>query len=480
MVHGKKPRPCKIWEGFFHSSISIKDRSGMLKSLDYAFIAYLGSQGRQNGDSYIHNNNLFVVIDGVGGDYLGGIAEQQANKIITEAFFNHLSGNDSPSEAIIFSLKEANKAILEERMKIGEKMAASVSIIYFQGKIMYFSHLGDSRIYSFQDGELSQLTRDHTLREEDPFAEKRFNDPRALQALTQGLGIHEKLNIKVKKYPVDKRGFILMTTEGLTERVSNLEIQWLFEKVKNPKKICKSLIDLTKRKGGDGNLTVGVVRYGLLAKWFRNVLITYSAFFLIILIFAWGYFLKYDKDEIPEEVDVTPEITDVKNVSKDIIKSEQREEVSPPPVKVKTIREPIIVEDIVEDSIETEESQAVSSADLYDRIYKFVSEWKSAWENTAGKNRKMEKYISFYSKDFESGNFDRNSWELDKSRKNRRKQWIKIEISDIKISGPNESNHIEVRFRQDYRSSNYSGISEKSITLKQEGDGWKIISERSY
>ena len=65
----------------------------MFKSLDYAFIAYLGSQGRQNGDSYIHNNNLFVVIDGVGGDYLGG------GGVVFELF--HHAGRPAGSKAVL-------------------------------------------------------------------------------------------------------------------------------------------------------------------------------------------------------------------------------------------------------------------------------------------------------------------------------------------------------------------------------------------
>ncbi len=452
----------------------------MFRSLDCAFIDKGENREQQEGYSYIQGNNLFAVFDGVGAGFLGKEAEQRANRIITESFFNHLSECNSPSEAIIFSLEQANKAILEQRIFTGEKMAVSVSIIYFHDKIMFFSHLGDTRIYSFQDGELSQLTRDHTLREEDPFAEKRFTDPRALQALTQGLGIHDEPDIEVKKYPIDKRGLILLTTEALTERISNREIQWLLEKLKNPGKICKSLIDLSRRKGGDGKLTMGVVKHGLLEKWMKNVLIIYVLFFVILTFFAGSYFLKYKKDEIPEPQKRVKVTTEGRKVSKPIITSEQTKKTDTPPVRTAGTREPIIVDDPVKRPIDTQEPVKVSNADLYDRIYMFVNEWRSAWENTAGRNQKIDEYISFYSGDFKTDGFNRNSWKLDKAGKGRKKQWIKINIFDIRISGPDESGSIEVRFRQDYRSSNYSGISGKIIRIKKEESGWKIFQERSF
>ncbi|MFC1866815.1 PP2C family protein-serine/threonine phosphatase [Thermodesulfobacteriota bacterium] len=451
-----------------------------MKSLEHTFKTHIGSQGRENGDSYLFRDNLFVVVEGVGREYLGETAREQAYRIIPEAFFENLSETNSPGTALIHALEEANKSILAERRRLGEKMAASVSVVYIKGKIMYFTHLGDSRIYSFQGGELSQLTRDHTLREEDPFAEKRFNDPRALRALTEGLGINEKPAIKVKKYPLHRKGLILMTTEGLTERISNREILWLARKIKNPKKLCNNLVDLNMRKGGAGNITVGILKFGGLSKWLRNILFTYSAVLLIILAIITGYVMKYSESETDRaKVEVIQPIKekaafniDKPKVSEKIIMSrpaKKVEDVPPQPVK-KSIRERIVEDKAVKET----------GAELYERIYLFIGDWKSAWENTAGENGNIEKYISFYSTEFRANRLDKEGWKRDKVRKGRKKQWVRIGISDIKISGPTEENRIEVRFNQDYRSSNFSVRSGKLLILRKEGNEWKIITERSY
>ena len=148
-----------------------------MKSLEIAFKTDIGSQDREGGQSYLQKENLFIVVEGVGGEYLSEIAREHACRIIPESFFRNLSEKKSPGNALIDALEDANKGIIAERRKLGEKMAASVSVVYIKDKIMYFTHLGDSRIYSFHEGELNQLTRDHTVMEEDPFAEKRFSDP---------------------------------------------------------------------------------------------------------------------------------------------------------------------------------------------------------------------------------------------------------------------------------------------------------------
>lgn len=110
-----------------------------------------------------------------------------------------------------------------------------------------------------------------------------------------------------------------------------------------------------------------------------------------------------------------------------------------------------------------------------DEINNFVMKWKTAWENSAGTNGDIETYMSFFSDDFSAGGLDKNGWKKDKRAKNTRKDWIRVGVKNINISGPLKDNRFEVSIIQDYQSSNYSGISKKNIVLKREESGWKII-----
>ena len=453
-----------------------------MKRLEFTFKTHISNVDGESGGSYLHKDNFFVIIDGVGGEYLGEIAREQAHSIIPEAFFRHLSENKSPGDALIYALEEANQGILEERRKLGEKMAASVIAVFIMDKIMYFTHLGDSRIYSFQEGELNQLTRDHTLKEEDPFAENRLNDPRALHALTQGLGIHLKPDIKVKKYPLYQKGMILMATASLTERITDRDILRLARNFKSPNKLCDHLLDLSRRKGGDGNITLGILRFGGLSKWIRNIMVTYAVFFLIIIAVMTGYSLKY-RGEGPGQdyagiVNIDPETEQV--IPK--VETETRVRVVVPiqPVEELVDVSPTINAKSQPEQLPLEKTDKEDVAELYNRIYALINEWKNSWENTAGGSGNIEKYISLYSDNFRANNLDKEQWRQDKERKGRKKSWISVGMSDIKIIGPTEENRIEVRFKQDYRSSNFSGKSDKLLVLEDDGTGWKIVNERSY
>jgi len=471
-----------------------------MKNLEYAFKSYVGSQNRETSESFIHSDNLFMVVDGFGIDSLADIVKEETCRIVPGAFFSHLSENKSPADALIYAVEEANKKIIEERHKLGEKVAASICLIYFLDKIMYFTHLGDSRIYSFQAGELNQLTRDHTVREEDPLAEKKFADPRALNALTHGLGIHEKPAVQVKKYPVDKRCLIIMTTTGLTERVSNRDIAWLTKKHKRPEKILRGLIDLDKRKGGNANLTAGIIKCGGLTKMMRKTLMIYSVFFIIIAA-AGGYALKHSSGGL-ETQKPAMEKPGIQEKTQSSVKRPAEDKI-PQETKKVVVVQPIIPEK-EQDKTRQDADQSVSQAEpavkkataekaaadsapasgigpeLLETADDLVMEWKTAWEKTAGTNGDIDRYMSFYSDKFESEGFTKNTWRIDKETKNKRKAWISIRISNMKITGPTMANHIEASFNMNYRSSTFTGSSRKVLVLVREGNTLKIIGERTY
>jgi len=471
-----------------------------MKNLEYAFKSYIGSQDRESSESFIHADNLFMVVDGLGIDSLAETVKEETCRIVPNAFFKHLSENKNPADALVYAVEEANKKIIEERHRLGEKVAASISLIYFLDKIMYFTHLGDSRIYSFQAGELSQLTKDHTVKEEDPLAEKKYDDPRALNALTHGLGIHEKPVVQVKKYPIDKRCLIILTTAGLTERVSNRDIAWLSKKVKRPEKIIHTLINLDKRKGGSANLTVGIIKCGGLTKMMRNALMTYFVFPLLLVAVIGGFMLQYgSKEREPQKVTAEqPSVQEKKGIV------EKPAGVNPVQETHKIVVQPIIKEKVQEKAVSKVEDNASTAqpvlekkadkdksraleenvnkfgADYQSDVRSFIIEWGSAWEKTAGSKGNMDRYMSFYSDKFSSEGFNKRTWRIDKEAKNKRKAWITVKIANMKISNPTKDDHIEVSFKLNFRSSNFSGSSKKVLDIVKEGNILKIIGERTY
>ena len=433
--------------------------------LQIAFKTQTGSGVENDGAPFLYGDDLFIITDVVVGGQLSGKIEEQACMIIHKSFFEKISKTDSPSEALIYALEKANKSVLDESKKYGLKIAASVSLVFIRNKIMYFTHLGNSRIYCLQSGELSQLTRDHILLEKEPFAHSGMHDRHNIHELTKGLGILKTPKIEIKKYPLNKKDLIIMTTEGLTKRVSNREILILFQKTKNLEKLCSGLLDLAVRKGGNDKMAVGSMRYGILSREIKKIIILYSVLFLIILFVMGGYAVLYTGKRIEYEKSVVPAL--VKKTPAD-------------PIEIDAdLKRDIRANTEIGNDKPVKRRPAQTDKAFLSSIYTFIRDWKTAWENTAGKNGDMDSYTFFYSNNFSSLGIDKRGWERDKAAKGKRKSWIRIELEDITVSKPTSDHQVEVRFRQDYRSSNYSTKSKKSLVLNKEGAGWKIRSEKS-
>ncbi|MCF8051605.1 MAG: hypothetical protein K9L59_10245 [Desulfobacterales bacterium] len=105
----------------------------------------------------------------------------------------------------------------------------------------------------------------------------------------------------------------------------------------------------------------------------------------------------------------------------------------------------------------------------------FLASWAGAWEASAGENGRIDPYISHYSSNFQDGDMDLAAWKADKADKNSRKEWIRIGIDNVRVSGPAADGTVEVRFLQTYESSNYADQTEKTLTLVPEEGKWKIL-----
>ncbi|MFH1980965.1 MAG: hypothetical protein ABIL58_03905 [Pseudomonadota bacterium] len=113
--------------------------------------------------------------------------------------------------------------------------------------------------------------------------------------------------------------------------------------------------------------------------------------------------------------------------------------------------------------------------DLEREVSDFLSSWRLAWEKTAGLEGALGPYLDCYAATFTHEGMDKAAWATDKGRKNRRKDWIRVRLSDIRVATPMAGEPVRVTFFQDYASSNYSEAAEKTLLLKKSGSSWQII-----
>ncbi|PJJ73737.1 protein phosphatase [Diaminobutyricimonas aerilata] len=129
-----------------------------------AAASHVGKIRSNNQDSGYAGRHLFVVADGMGGHAGGDVASAIAIKRISEIDHEYPSAPDAEF-ALQSALIAANQLLAETVFEHPELtgMGTTVSGILRVGNRLALAHIGDSRIYLFRDGELKQITADHTF-----------------------------------------------------------------------------------------------------------------------------------------------------------------------------------------------------------------------------------------------------------------------------------------------------------------------------
>ncbi|SFN43004.1 Stp1/IreP family PP2C-type Ser/Thr phosphatase [Mycetocola miduiensis] len=136
----------------------------MTKAGDSAAISHVGKIRSNNQDSGYAGTHLFVVADGMGGHAGGDVASAIALQRIMQADAEFTSAQDAEA-ALQTAISSANAELAEtvfEHPELGG-MGTTVDAIVAVGDEVAIAHIGDSRIYLLRDGELSQITTDHTF-----------------------------------------------------------------------------------------------------------------------------------------------------------------------------------------------------------------------------------------------------------------------------------------------------------------------------
>ncbi len=221
-----------------------------------------------NQDSYYIDESqgrFFIVADGMGGHAGGQEASRIATKRIQEHLEEHWDNLDIPSKVLLKdAIDKANEGILEDQSNNPERrdMGTTVVVTIFRDRPLC-AHVGDSRLYRWRDSKLEQVTDDHTwvslaLRSGEISKEQAKVHPWR-HVLSQCLGRKDLYNIELQELDVQAGDQILMCSDGLTEEVSDEEIQNCLSQSEDYKQAVEKLIIAAKEAGGSDNITVVIV-----------------------------------------------------------------------------------------------------------------------------------------------------------------------------------------------------------------------------
>ena len=233
-------------------------------ALRYAARSDVGLVRSNNQDSGFAGPHLLVVADGMGGHAGGDVASSLAIAHLAP-LDDEAHGPDSAVDAVGAALQEAQVALMDRaREETGlAGMGTTVTALLRAGNKLVMVHIGDSRAYLLRDGELVQVTTDHTfvqyLVSTGRITQEEAEHHPQRSVIMRVLGDHDTdpvPDISVREARAGDRW--LLCSDGLSGVVSHDTIAETLRGVVDPDACTEALVELALRGGAPDNVTVVV------------------------------------------------------------------------------------------------------------------------------------------------------------------------------------------------------------------------------
>jgi serine/threonine protein phosphatase PrpC len=233
----------------------------------------IGRKRLGNEDSFCvaPDMGLFVVADGMGGHAAGEVASRLAVDTIREwvARFRPRDGapRDVSAACLADSIQAANRAVFEAAQAQPEcsGMGTTVVSVLAVGRRVILAHVGDSRIYRIRADGIMQLSRDHSVVQEQ--LDRGLLTPeeaavsRYRHLITRALGLQPSVEVEVQDLPWHAGDILLLCSDGLSDM---LEAEDIFDQVRRHRDdlwaACGALVEQANARGGADNITVLLVQ----------------------------------------------------------------------------------------------------------------------------------------------------------------------------------------------------------------------------
>lgn len=258
--------------------------------LRYEFCG-LTDQGRTRGNNedsvvVLPDVGLAVLADGMGGYNAGEVASTMTSRHLADelgrwlADAGRLASAREMRRALELCVANANHAVFEAAQSHPqyEGMGTTLVVGVFHPQRLLIGHIGDSRAYRLREGELVQITRDHSLMQEQMDAglitpaEAAVSGQRNL--VTRAVGVEPLVQLEVNEHGVQRGDCYLLCSDGLSDMVDDATIADLLRQPAPLGERAAALVAQANAQGGRDNISVvlaqagaGPVRRGLLARW---------------------------------------------------------------------------------------------------------------------------------------------------------------------------------------------------------------------
>lgn len=258
--------------------------------MNYQFCARTdpGRARENNEDSVAFDEptQTAVLADGMGGYNAGEIASGMATAFIKSEMSRWLTETGTgikPKEvrrAMEICVDNANRSIFNSANSNAHYAGMGTTLVVgvFRDDKLVLGHIGDSRCYRLRAGVFEQITKDHSLLQEQIDAGLITPEQAATSSIknlvTRALGVDEEVLLEVNEHTVQTGDLYLMCSDGLSDMVTDEAIARIVGIEAPLDQKAKQLVDTANENGGRDNISVLMIelhetpeKRGLIARW---------------------------------------------------------------------------------------------------------------------------------------------------------------------------------------------------------------------
>jgi protein phosphatase len=227
----------------------------------------VGLKRSNNEDAFVSRPDLGFcsVADGMGGAAAGEVASRMFMETVSEVFSDKGSSGD-PEERVKRAFSLANQRMLDHVAAHPKHsgMGCTAEILAVSGEDILIGHVGDSRTYRLRNGELRQLTQDHSLVQEQInqglISETEARTHAMRNVILRAVGTKQAVELDILKGKGIAGDIFLLCSDGLADMVDDAAMQNVLNQGGDLQTQADRLIALAKAAGGKDNITVVLVK----------------------------------------------------------------------------------------------------------------------------------------------------------------------------------------------------------------------------
>jgi protein phosphatase len=222
---------------------------------------------------------IAILADGMGGMNAGEVASSMTVSVVLDELISHLdetlrsygpdgeAGLNSAARLLKASVESANNAVFHvaQSRPLYQGMGTTIVAALFHDNRLNIAHVGDSRMYLFRGGSLSQVTRDHSFVQElidrGLYTPAEARESSRKNVVTRAVGIAPHVDVETATRETQVGDVYLLCSDGLTDLVRDQDLERVMTiMARDLDAMADQMIELANASGGRDNVSVMLVK----------------------------------------------------------------------------------------------------------------------------------------------------------------------------------------------------------------------------